>query len=180
MNPIPLPYRIAIVAALWLGSMVAVGWWQRHDGMAAVEAAWQKREATQQAQHAAQINNLQQAARQAERDSADAMSAIANDYERKLTDAKNRRAADIAAMRAGTLRLRDPGAAPVPACAGTAAEAGAGAGRRDGGASGELPAAPAGLLSNQASEFLVNLAADADDVARQLAACQQVIINDRK
>ena len=57
---------------------------------------------------------------------------------------------------------------------------GAGAGRRDGGASGELPAAPAGLLSGEASEFLVNLAADADDVARQLAACQQVIINDRK
>lgn len=179
MNPIPLPYRILAVVAIWLTSLVAVGVWQRHDGVAGVETKWQQREATQQVQHAAQINSLQQAVRQAEHDSAVALNDIALDYERQLTDAKTRHAADVAAIRAGTLRLRDPAAAPVPACAGAAAEIGPGAGRRDGGTTGQLPAAPAGLLSGDASEFLVDLATDADDVARQLAACQQVIVEDR-
>lgn len=180
MNLIPLPYRIAIVAALWLGSLAAVGLWQRHDGIATVEAKWQAREAKQQAAAAARYKKLYDAYRKAEQDNAAALAEIATKLEKERTDANKQHAADIAALRAGTLRLRDPGSAAVPACRGSAAETGPASSGCNGCASGQLPAAPAGLLSGQASEFLVDLAADADDVARQLAACQQVIINDRK
>jgi hypothetical protein len=37
-----------------------------------------------------------------------------------------------------------------------------------------------GELSETASGFLLDLANDADDVTRQLAACQQIIISDRQ
>ena len=180
MNLIPFPYRIAIVAALWLCSLAAVGWWQRHDGMATVEAKWQAREAKQQAAAAARYRTLYDAYRKAEQDNAAALAEIAIKLEKERTNATRQHAADIAALRTGALRLRDPGAAAVPACRGSAAEAGPASSGCNGGTTCELSGTPAGLLSNQASEFLVNLAADADDVARQLAACQQVIINDRK
>lgn len=180
MNMIPLPYRIAIVAALWLSSLVAVGLWQRHDGIATVDAKWQAREAKQQAAAAARYRTLYDAYRKAEQDNAAALAAISTKLEKERTDATRQHAADIAAIRAGAVRLRDPGAAAMPACRGATAETGSGPGRSDGATTGELSAAPAGLLSGQTSEFLVDLAADADDVARQLAACQQVIINDRK
>lgn len=180
MNLIPLPYRIAIVAALWLCSLVAVGWWQRHDGIATVEAKWQAREAKQQAAAADQYKKLYDAYRKAEQDNAVALAAISAKFEKERTDATKQHAADIAAIRAGALRLRDPGAAPVPACRGSTAETGTSSSGCNGGASCEFSGPHARLLSGQTSEFLVDLAADADDVARQLAACQQVIINDRK
>lgn len=180
MNPIPLPYRILAVACLWLVSLVAVGWWQHSAGVDSTQAKWESREATQQVQAASQIKALEESARAAEQKHAADMASLATDYERKIDDAQKQRAADIAAVRAGDLRLRDPGSPIVPACPGAAAQAGPGSGGGDGSAPGGLPAAPTGLLSGQTSEWLVDFAADADDVARQLASCQQVITEDRR
>lgn len=180
MNPIPLPYRILAVVLLWLVSLIAVGVWQHHAGAVGERVTWQAKEVTEQATAAAQFKALSDAYRAAEQDNAAKMAALAADYERKLTDANKQRAADIAAVRAGAIRLRDPNAAIVSACRDTPAQAGPAAGRGDGAAPGQLPPAPAGLLSDQTSEWLIDFAADADDVARQLGACQQVIIRDRK
>lgn len=179
MNLIPEPYRLLAAAALWLASLFAVGVWQHHAGAVGERVTWQAKEVTEQATAAAQFKALSDAARAAEQKHTADMAVLAADYERKLTDANKQRAADIAAVRAGTLRLRDPGA-PVPTCPGATAQTAATPGRSDGAAPGGLPPAPAGLLSSQTSEWLVDFAADADDVARQLGACQQVIVRDRE
>lgn len=179
MNLIPEPYRLLAAAALWLASLIAVGVWQHHAGAVDERVTWQAKEVTEQATAAAQFKALSDAARAAEQKHAADMAALAADYERKLTDANKQRAADLAAVRTGALRLRDPGAT-VPACPGATAQAGPAAGGSDGPATGQLSAAPAGLLSDQTSSWLVDFAADADDVARQLASCQQVIVQDRE
>lgn len=176
---IPQPYRILAGVLLWLASLFAVGVWQHHAGVVGERVTWQARETTQQATAAAQFKALSDAARAADQKHAADMAALAADYERKLSDANKQRAADIAAVRAGAIRLRDPGAT-MPACPGATAQASPAAGRGDGAAPGQLPPAPAGLLSGQTSEWLIDFAADADDVARQLAACQQVIARDRE
>lgn len=178
-NLIPLPYRILAVVLLWLGSLAAVGIWQHHAGAMGERVTWQAKEVTEQATAAAQFKALYDAARKAEQDNAAKMAALAAAYERKLTDANKQRAADIAAVRAGIIRLRDPGAA-VPTCPSATAQAGSAAGGSDGVQGGGLSAAPAGLLSGQTSEWLIDFAADADEITRQLAACQQVIVRDRE
>lgn len=68
-------------------------------------------------------------------------------------------------LRAGTARLSVPvvGSCRLPAT-------GTGAGGSDGAARAELSA--------QAADDLVALAADADAVARQLGACQAVVVSD--
>lgn len=176
---IPLPYRILAIVSLWLASLVAVGWWQRGDGATTTQAKWQARELAQQARATNAIRAMQDAARLAEQKSAAALAAVATDYERKLTDANKQRSADLAAVRTGALRLRDPGS-PVSACAGSAAKTGTATGIGNGGPPGKLQEADVGLLSGQASEFLIDFAADADQVADQLAACQRVVMKDRE
>lgn len=87
-------------------------------------------------------------------------------YQQGIDDGKKSLEADIAKLRDGTHRLRDrftcpPGvpAAPTSSSGGDAAQA-------------------AGLQREDA-EFLIRLAADADDTARRLAACQQILIAER-
>lgn len=120
----------------------------------------------------AKIVELQAAAREVERAKAAAVAAVSADYQRRLNDANKQRAADADAIRAGTLRLRDPGAAGVVSSGDRSADTAAPAGGCDGRASGEL--------SGAAAQFLFDLAADADQVAMQLQACQAVIIEDRR
>lgn len=175
VNPlslIPAPYRLAAMLLAWGASLVAVGWWQRHDGAARVEAAWQAREAQQVSQAAERIQAMQVAARDAEHRHGQALADISAHYQEQLTHAEDRRRRDIDALRAGTLRLRDPNAPAVPACGSETGPTPPAPGGRDGAQGGEL--------SGQAAEFLYRLASEADDLARQLTACQQVIRQDRE
>lgn len=172
LNIIPAPYRAVAILLAWGASLVAVGWWQRHDGAARVESAWLAREAQQNAQAAARIQALQVEAREAEHRHGQALADISAHYQEQLTHADARRTRDIAALRAGALRLRDPASAPVPACGSATGQTPAAPGGRDGAERGEL--------SGQAAEFLYRLASEADDLARQLTACQQVIRQDRE
>lgn len=166
------PYRLLAAAALWLASLFAVGVWQHHAGAVGERVTWQAKEVTEQATAAAQFKALSDAARKAEQDNAAKMAALAADYERKLSDANKQRAADIAAVRAGSLRLRDKSGTCMPAGTDPGSKAGPGPGIGNGATGCEL--------SETASGFLLDFANDADDVARQLAACQQVILTDRK
>ena len=179
MNLIPEPYRLLAVLILWAASLATVGIWQRHDGEASVTATWQARETKEQQAAAAQFKSLSDAARAAEQKYTNEMATLASNYERKLSDANKQRISDLAALRAGTLRLRDPGTSHVSTCPSSTAQAGTSPGRSDGSTPSQLQATANGLLSTDASQFLINFAADADDVARQLAACQQVIEQDR-
>lgn len=169
---IPQPYRILAGVLLWLASLFAVGVWQHHAGVVGERVTWQARETTQQATAVAQFKALSDAARAADQKHAAEMAALAADYERKLSDANKQRAADIAAVRAGSLRMRDKSGTCMPAGTDPGSKAGPGPGIGNGATGCEL--------SETASGFLLDFANDADDVARQLAACQQVIARDRE
>lgn len=172
LNIIPPQYRLLAFGLAWLASLVAVGIWQRHDGATATEAAWQTREASEQTKTAARIQKLQQSARQQEARHAQALMAISAAYQKELTDAEARRKRDIASIRAGTLRLRDPYAPAQPDCGSPPGQTPPAAGGRDG--------AQGAGLSEEAAEFLYELAGDADNITRQLTACQGVILQDRR
>jgi hypothetical protein len=144
-------------------------------GVAETTKIFQKRDNLQlqaavAAQRAAEVR-----AAQAERDAATAQSVASSNYRKGVDDGRKKTAALIAAARAGELRLRDPGDRPgsSPACppaTGPASTAAAPAGG-DGAAGDQLSAA--------ASEFLLAFAGEADDLTRQLAAAQAVIVSDR-
>lgn len=165
------PYAIIALLVAWALSLLGVGAWQRHDGEVSERTTWQGRENTELRTANDKIKTLEEGARKAEQDKATALAAISTDYERKLIDAAKQRALDSAAVRTGALRLRDPNPTGLRACGSLGTEVAAGTGRRDGGATGELSEAAAG--------FLLDLANDADDVARQLSSCQRVVIEDR-
>lgn len=96
------------------------------------------------------------------------------DYQRGLQDGKAKTDAAVARVHAG-YRLRDSGgtagAAGKPGGAVTAAGDPA---KRDGEAGAELPRATGCDLSERTSEGLIRLAGDADEVTKQLTACQAV------
>jgi prophage endopeptidase len=162
----------ALVAAL-AGAYLYVDHRAFKRGADAAEARWQAREATELARVNVEIERLNREARAAERAHADNLAEIASKYEKDLQNAKSTRDAALAAVRAGKLVLRDPGAAPCQgAGAGGPGEAPAGAGRRDGGAGSQLSAA--------FTQFLVDFASEADAVVRQLTACQAVVSSDRQ
>ena len=166
------PYIIIGLLVAWGASLFGVGWWQNDAGHVAERTEWQTRENGELRTANATIKALQEQARKDEQTHAAALAAVSTDYERKLSDANKQRAADAAALRAGTLRLRDPNPTGLRACGDLTAQVGAGAGRRDGPEGGELSEAAAG--------FLLELVSDADDVARQLTACQAVVVKDRE
>jgi len=144
-------------------------------GKQETEAKYAKRDNEQLRAAAERIKTLEDQARRQERENAERLAEISKQRQKELADAKRQHDRDIAAVRAGTLKLHDPG---VPA-------GGAAAGR---GSPGPAPGAPAGgrdgetrgQLSGAAAEFLLGLAGEADDVARQLDKAQAVIIEYRR
>lgn len=166
------PYAIIALLAAWVASLFGVGAWQRHDGKVVERTAWEKRENEKLRKANDKIIELEEGNRKAEQAHAAALAGVSTDYERKLSDAKKQRADDAAAVRSGNLRLRDPGTTGLRACGSIGIEIGSGTGERNGTQGSELSA--------EATGFLLDLAADADDVARQLSACQAVVLKDRE
>ena len=144
-------------------------------GAAETTKAFQKRDNAQlQAALAAQRAAEVQAA-QAERIAATAQSVASDNYLKGVDDGRKQSVALVAAARAGELRLRDPGNRPgtssaCPPATAPAPTAAASAANHD---------AAGAQLSAEAVEFLLALAGEADDTARQLAAAQAVILSDR-
>lgn len=119
----------------------------------------------------ARIVELQTEVRRKEAVYAAAVNAIQTKFQKDLKHEKTRHDSTVAALRAGTLRLRIP-VASCPAGGGSAGGApGTGTSGRD--------AAPRAELSEPAAEFLVGLASDADQVVHQLTACQAIVAADR-
>ena len=101
---------------------------------------------------------------------AKSMSLLSDQLTKENADARTKLAAANADLAAGRLRLTVPGA--ICAGSGGAVAAAGGSGMRDGGARAELPPAVAADLAT--------LADDADEVTRQLGACQAVLRAERK
>lgn len=110
-----------------------------------------------------------------EREAADRVTTADADYQRGLKDGQAKVDAAVERVHAG-YRLRDPGGSSCPAAGlgGQVAAAGD-PGRRDGQAGADVPAAAGCTLSAGASEFLIRLAGEADDVTRQLNVCQATL-----
>ncbi|MBF3800036.1 lysis protein [Burkholderia pseudomallei] len=129
----------------------------------------------------AENDDRQQKARRAAQERADAAAAfatttsnllvtqISTDYERKLNDAKSQADRDIAAARAGALRLRDRAATCGNQPSESATGPGAGVSADTGGAELSLPA----------TEFLLSEAGRADEIVLRLNACEAVVRSDR-
>lgn len=97
------------------------------------------------------------------------------EHQEAIRNAKLQRDRDVAAVHAG-YRLRDPGGRGNQGCTGGS----------DGGAStavagtGVSDAKTGTDLSAEASEFLLLLTGEADEVVGQLTACQKIVADDRK
>lgn len=165
------PYLIIGLLIGWLASLSGVGWWQNAAGHVAERSTWQTRENAELRTANDKIRSMQESARRSEQAHAAALAGVSTNYQKELSNANKQRAADIAAVRAGTLRLRVQYPASIHALGDRPAETGPGTGGCDAPKGAELPES---IVAD-----LLGLAADADDITRQLTACQRVIIEDR-
>lgn len=167
---------IAAAVVAWDGFIAGLDQRGYERGVEATESAYRKRD--NQALRVAQA--AQQAAETRlealEQKSVSDLAKVATDYEGDLAHERGEKNRALDQLRSGALVLRDPGAPSGPGTAdcrgGRPAEAGTGAGERDGAAPGQL--------SRESSAFLLELAGEADELAKQLAAAQAVILRDRE
>ena len=171
-----LAILVAVTAVLWAVHALysAVDGHGYTRGKTETEAAWQAREAAQNAAHGLEIKRLgENALLQTQKGAVDTAKAV-----RKLTQENANAAAqanaDLAALRSGALVLRDPGGGPACSPAG-------------GGTPGAVAADPAGgqpaaggQLSYQLAAFLDSEAIRADAIVAQLQAAVSLLVSDRE
>ena len=164
-------YALAAAAALgalwWAASALDARGYAR--GKAETTAAYAQRDNAALQAALARVAELQAEVQAREHTHAAALGQIRDRNQRETAHAQSQHEADLAALRAGTLRLRDPGAAAGPACS-DRSPAPAPAGTAGGG-----DAAPRAELSPAAAGFLLSLMREADAVTRQLGDAQDVI-----
>lgn len=157
----------AIALALVAGSGYLYG---RNDGKKIERVEWQAREKKADDAAAVELKKVTDDATKKERASAAAVAVISGQFQQELKHERTKKDRIISDLRAGTVRLRDPGTRhplssnPVPTT-------GTGPGRCDAG--------PGTDFSREASEFLVSEASRADEITRQLTACQKIVRKDR-
>ena len=145
-------------------------------GVAETTGAFQKRDNAQLQAALAAKTAAEDRAAQLEAVAATAQSNATKAYSKGVKDGQAKTATLVAAARAGALQLRDPGnqTGACPTGGGQTGE-GQAAGSPSGG-----DGAQGAVLSGSASQFLLELTGEADEVAKQLAAAQAVIISDRE
>lgn len=163
-------YAYLVAAIVGLVALGAAGFQGFRLGSDHVRAEYAARDLAAVTEAAALTQATQEKYRAQEQAHSQAVAQIATDYQGRLTDAQAKTALALNAIRSGSVRLRDPGA---QACSDPAPGVAAAPSRSDGASDG-------GFLSQDAAIFLTGLAADADRNTLQLAACQQVVISDRK
>lgn len=163
---------IVLLSGLLIGAFYAYGQQQFGLGEKAERTACFGRDNAALTKANDRIKELEDQARAKEHEHAQAMATASSKYQEDLKHEKTAKDRAIAALRSGDLRLRIPVACPEGAGGSTTAAPGPGAIGRDGETRAEL--------SVQASEFFVGLTNEADEVVRQLTACQAVVIADRK
>ena len=177
MNIPVIPPWVKLLGAVLLvaavsGAIYAYGQQQFGLGEKAERTAWLTRENTTLTKANARIKELEDQARAREREHAQDMAAASAKYQEDLKHEKAAKDRVIADLRSGALRLRIPVTCPNAAGGSGTAAPGSGTVGRDGETRAEL--------SVEASEFLVGLASEADEVVHQLTACQVVVSADRK
>ncbi|HTH39720.1 MAG TPA: lysis system i-spanin subunit Rz [Rhodocyclaceae bacterium] len=163
---------IVVLAGLLIGAFYAYGQQQFGLGEKAERTAWLTRENATLTKANARIKELEDQARAKEREHAQDMADASAQYQKDLKHEKAAKDRVIADLRRGDLRLQIPVTCPDAAGGSATGATGTSTGGRDGETRAEL--------SVEASEFLVGLASEADEVVRQLTACQVVVNADRK
>lgn len=170
MNPyLIIGALVAVIASFFAG---------QHNGARVERAGWLQKENVELAAANAKILKLEESARDAEHAHAAAVNLISTTYQGELNAARaeTKRLSDAA--RAGSLRLRVHADCQGPG-GGSPGTATAAAGGRDGEAAGDLQGTAAATLRGDDAAFLIDLAGEADEVAKQLGACQAVVLEDR-
>ena len=145
-----------------------VGWKMRDADAEKDRVAWERAMKDEAVQAGNEIDKAQRAARAAEQQAAMEAATDAAHYQKVIDDAHALRDRDVAAARAGALRMHVPGGCrPVQADGGGGGAAPPSRPGSDGAADAELPAAVAGDLAG--------LMDDADAIVRQLTAAQDRI-----
>ena len=162
----------AALGALWYAYSTIDG--RGFDrGKAQTESAYKDRDNKALQAALAKVAQLQAEVLAREQAHEKALDQIRNKQRKEAADAKRQHDNDLAAVRAGTLRLRDPGATSATQCdRGTQSATGSTAGVSDG--------AQTGGLSEAAAGFLLQLVHDADRNTRQLTDAQSVIEAQRR
>lgn len=156
---------------LWLGSLVAIGAWQNDAGRQSERLVWQQRDNQELVAANAAIQKGNAEARATEHRHAAELADIAGKYEEIRQNAKAQKDQDLAAARAGALRLRYATSPAQTADLGAASSVASTPGGGNGAASGDLPP--------EITANLFALADDADEIVHQLSACQDVVRQDR-
>ena len=177
-----IPTGLMIKAGLYLAAVAALagGLWYLHHkidadgyqrGLRETSAVYEKRDREARAAADAEIGALRAAKDKAESESRAAVQSITQKLEKDRNDA-NRTIADLNGRIAAGFRLRDPYAIGTAASCNGGVSTAAASAAGSGGAGG-------GEFSEQVTQFLVSEAGRADQVARQLAACQALVAADR-
>ena len=158
-----------IIAAIWLASLVGVGVWQNASGHAAERAKTTDRDLAELVSANKQIVDLTDKLIADNSAHATRLSLVAQTYEKEKQDEVSKRDRVITDLRAERIRLRDPGSKSTT-------------GRTESGitsTTGKCDGEARPFLSIEASEFLVRLTGEADEVVHQLTGCQAVVMSDR-
>lgn len=157
---------IGIILA-WLGSLAYVGNYQYQAGSIAKNAEWREKENTELKLANKAIVDLRNKLAAAEKEKSEQLVIAANTYQEKENAAKEIHQKNISALRANLLRMYDPGTRSEPTNHQSTASTAATTNGSDGAKNTEL--------SREASDFLLDLTYEADEVTRQLGLCQSTI-----
>jgi hypothetical protein len=157
---------IGIILA-WLGSLVYVGNYQYQAGSIAKNAEWQEKENKELKLANKAIVDLRNKLALAEKEKSTQLTVAATTYQEKENAAKEIHQKNLNALRANLLRMYDPGTRSQPANRQSTASTAATTNGSDGAKNTEL--------SREASDFLLDLTYEADEVTRQLGLCQSTI-----
>lgn len=163
--------ELLIGALVFVGALTGAYFYGHSNGVDSERVVWQAKEikATQEADKA--LADAQDKVNSLQSQYANNLAVISGNYQQELKNVSATKDRTIAALRAGAIRLRDPGThytlSPNALPGSTAPTSGC-----DGQATSRL--------SDTTSEFLVREASHADAIVEQLNACQAVIIKDRE
>lgn len=180
LNLIPAQYKVAAYGLIALVLLAVSGFilhkaymWAYNTGMTEERALWQAKENIELATANSTIIQLQADARKKEADNANTLNSISAKYETEKTNEKSKTDDLITKLRNGTIKLRDPNSTPSAqsACSSATSTTSTSSSEHNGQTGSELP--------EKTSEFLLTITSEADEVVKQLTACQSVIVADR-
>lgn len=147
--------------------------WAYTNGVTATTAQWTARENVQLVTANNKIVQLEDTARQKERDYGINVANIVDTYETEKKNAKTETDATIGKLNNGLIKLRDKYATSSQAtCASSTSATSADSASNSQEAGTEL--------SETAAKFLLGITDEADDVVLQLQACQALLVVDRQ